>query len=82
MELKSLSDIFQKKLFRISDYQRGYAWQSKQLTDFWEDLLNLQTNRYHYTGLLSLNEVKRSSSHKDLWLLDAGYKIFHIVDGQ
>lgn len=37
-ELQSLSMIFQNKLFRIPDYQRGYAWQEFQLIDFWEDL--------------------------------------------
>ena len=34
-ELQSLSQIFQNKIFRIPDYQRGYAWQSQQLRDFW-----------------------------------------------
>ena len=52
-ELQSLSQIFQNKLFRIPDYQRGYAWLDQQLRDFWEDLINLQPDRYHYTGLLS-----------------------------
>ena len=27
VKLYSLSDIFERRLFRISDYQRGYAWQ-------------------------------------------------------
>ena len=47
-ELQSLSQIFQNKLFRIPDYQRGYAWLDQQLRDFWEDLINLQPDRYHY----------------------------------
>lgn len=34
-ELKSLNEIFQYKLFRIPDYQRGYAWKESQLVDFW-----------------------------------------------
>ena len=33
-ELQSLSQIFQNKIFRIPDYQRGYAWQDLQLRDF------------------------------------------------
>jgi uncharacterized protein with ParB-like and HNH nuclease domain len=40
-ELISLSTLFQNRLFRIPDYQRGYAWKKEQLVDFWEDLLNL-----------------------------------------
>ena len=85
-ELQSLSMIFQNKLFRIPDYQRGYAWQEFQLIDFWEDLVNLQSDRNHYTGLLSIKQLSREDSKKlgenDQWLLNAGYKAYHIVDGQ
>ena len=41
-ELQPLSLLFQNRLFRIPDYQRGYAWQQSQLVDFWDDLTNLQ----------------------------------------
>ena len=84
-ELQSLCVLFQNRLFRIPDYQRGYAWKHEQLADFWEDLLNLHEDRYHYTGLLSLKVVARSeemSWQGDEWLLDIGYKPFHVVDGQ
>lgn len=84
-ELQPLSILFQNRLFRIPDYQRGYAWKHEQLVDFWEDLLNLQEDRYHYTGLLSLKTVGRNETHlwtEDEWLLDIGYKPFHVVDGQ
>ena len=37
-EPKSLDSLFKEKIFRIPDYQRGYAWQKKQLKDFREDL--------------------------------------------
>jgi hypothetical protein len=84
-ELQSLSVLFQNRLFRIPDYQRGYAWKHEQLADFWEDIINLHEDRYHYTGLLSLKAVARSevkSWQGDEWLLDIGYKPFHVVDGQ
>lgn len=84
-ELQSLSVLFQNRLFRIPDYQRGYAWKHEQLTDFWEDLLNLHEDRYHYTGLLSLKSVNRQDVKNwddDEWLLDIGYKPYHVVDGQ
>lgn len=85
-ELQSLSQIFQNKLFRIPDYQRGYAWLDSQLRDFWEDLINLQVDRYHYTGLLSLKLLSKQESKKlgndDQWLLGSGYNAYHIVDGQ
>ena len=84
-DLQSLSDLFQNRLFRIPDYQRGYAWKQAQLVDFWDDVINLQEDRYHYTGLLSLKSVPKSESknwENDRWLLDSGYKAYHVVDGQ
>lgn len=84
-ELQPLSLLFQNRLFRIPDYQRGYAWQQLQLTDFWDDLVNLQDGRYHYTGLLSLKNLKSSETTSwgsDLWMVSKGFKPCHIVDGQ
>ena len=84
-ELQSLNLLFQNKLFRIPDYQRGYAWLRPHLVDFWEDLLNLQVDHYHYTGMLSLKELKRKDIESwgtDLWMLDKDFKPCHIVDGQ
>lgn len=84
-ELQSLSQLFQNRLFRIPDYQRGYAWQQQQLVDFWDDLVNLHPDRYHYTGLLSLKPLKNEETlswGEDLWLIENGYKPCHIVDGQ
>lgn len=84
-DLQSLSELYQNKLFRIPDYQRGYAWKQSQLVDFWDDLLNLQEERYHYTGLLSLKAVPKSQYKgwtNDKWLIDSGYKAYHVVDGQ
>jgi len=84
-ELQSLSVLFQNRLFRIPDYQRGYAWKHEQIADFWEDLLNLHDGRYHYTGLISLKAVNRANFKTrdgDEWILDIGFKPFHVVDGQ
>lgn len=38
MEKKTLSNILEGKIFRIPDYQRGYAWEEKQWTDFVQDI--------------------------------------------
>lgn len=84
-ELIPLSQLFQNKLFRIPDYQRGYAWQEQQLVDFWDDVINLQDDRYHYTGLLSLKALSGKETANwgnDLWMVEKGYKPCHIVDGQ
>ena len=84
--LKSLSQIFDEKIYRIPVYQRGYAWQDSQILDFWDDVLNLLPNREHYTGMLSLKPAKKEEWEKwedDYWILeDKGYKAFYVVDGQ
>src|SRR5688572_25234608 len=85
-ELESLKSIFKDRLFKIPDYQRGYAWTTRQLQDFWEDAVNLPKGRYHYTGLLSLKRVEQEVWllwNEDRWLIeDLGAKAFHVVDGQ
>src|SRR5438552_1882055 len=85
-EPKSLDSLFKEKIFRIPDYQRGYAWQREQLKDFWEDLINLSGSRNHYTGVLTLREIPRShipAHAKEYWLVeDHSYYLFHVVDGQ
>ncbi|MGK0269551.1 MAG: hypothetical protein ACI88H_000183 [Cocleimonas sp.] len=83
-ELQTLEDVFNKKLFRIPDYQRGYAWGKKQLVEFWEDLISLDKRRSHYTGVLSIKEVPEETSSKwndESWLLNR-YKPYFVVDGQ
>jgi len=83
-EPKSLDTLFKQKIFRIPDYQRGYAWQHEQLKAFWEDLINLSGNRSHYTGVLTLAEIPTvAPSEKEYWLVeDHSYQVYHIVDGQ
>ena len=85
-EPKPLDSLFKEKLFRIPDYQRGYAWGREQLDAFWEDLNNLPDGRSHYTGVLTLKEIPSSDvqqDDKEFWLVDDhSYKLYHIVDGQ
>ena len=85
-EPKSLDSLFKEKIFRIPDYQRGYAWQRDQLKDFWEDLVNLSGERSHYTGVLTLKQIAPgdiAESDKEFWLVDDhSYRVYHIVDGQ
>lgn len=85
-EPRSLDSLFKEKLFRIPDYQRGYAWQIEQLKAFWEDLVNLSAGRSHYTGVLTLKQIPAgdiNDSDKEYWLVDDhSYKLYHIVDGQ
>lgn len=81
-----LESLFKEKIFRIPDYQRGYAWQEEQFRAFWEDLVNLPEGRSHYTGVLTLRKMPDASvaeNSREFWLVqDHSYKVYHVVDGQ
>ena len=87
-KLQSLTEIFNFKFFRIPDFQRGYSWEKKQLDDFWNDLTNLKPERTHYTGLLTVEPIKKADIQTldkwqdDLWLFDKGLSAYFVIDGQ
>ncbi|MEY8351288.1 DUF262 domain-containing HNH endonuclease family protein [Bacillus cereus] len=84
-QLKSLMELFQNRIFRIPDYQRGYAWEKQHLLAFWEDLTNLQPDKVHYTGVITLELVKPEIYNhweEEGWIISRGYKPYFIVDGQ
>ena len=77
-DFKSLKEIFNNIVFRIPDYQRGYAWTEPQIIDFWNDLVNLVEKHHHYTGMISLKQIDteedKAWSKKDNWIIGEGYK--------
>ncbi|OMP32277.1 DUF262 domain-containing protein [Mangrovimonas sp. DI 80] len=93
MDLHSIHEIFTNRILRIPAYQRGYAWSNNkkvnpdskeplknvkgQLIDLWNDLINIPEGKWHYTGLLTLVEVKPCDYN---WL--PNFKQYSIVDGQ
>ena len=87
-KLQSLSEIFNNKIFRIPDFQRGYSWGEQQLDDFWEDVRNLNPNKIHYIGLLTVEPIDKNAIQNiekwndDLWLFKKGISAFYIIDGQ
>lgn len=87
-KLQSLVEIFNQKFFRIPDYQRGYSWGKEQLDDFWDDLENLKPNKFHYTGLLTVESIDKKEIESlekwrdDFWMFEKGLKAYYIIDGQ
>jgi len=84
-ELLSISKIFTETLFRIPDYQRGFSWTQKQLKDFWMDVEQLEEEKNHYTGVLTLEDVSSETYSRwedDLWIIKSrGYTPYYVVDG-
>ena len=50
--LYTIGKIFSDRIFRVPDYQRGYAWEQRQCQDFVEDLDLLNEDQEHFFGLL------------------------------
>lgn len=74
MELLNLDGVIEKGVFEIPSYQRGYAWQIRQLKDFWNDLEHVSKlgNKFHYMHSLTLRELENE--------FESG--AFEIIDGQ
>lgn len=71
--LKTVKTLFDgSKKFKIPEYQRPYAWDEKQLEDFFYDFFYQSIEQKYFYGTILLNE---SSSDEDFDVLD-------IVDGQ
>ena len=75
----SLQDLFHDRIFRIPDYQRGYAWEEQQVLEFLEDLELLSSSGRHYTGTIILHPQP-----DDEYMDSEGnsYVGNHVVDGQ
>ncbi|MCQ2758103.1 DUF262 domain-containing HNH endonuclease family protein [Helicobacter pylori] len=74
MELLNLDGVIEKGVFEIPSYQRGYAWQDRQLKDFWNDLEHVSKlgNQFHYMHSLTLRESENEFESST----------FEIIDGQ
>ncbi|MGL2743826.1 DUF262 domain-containing protein [Helicobacter pylori] len=74
MELLNLDGVIEKGVFEIPSYQRGYAWQMRQLKDFWNDLEHVSKlgNKFHYMHSLTLRESENEFEDS----------AFEIIDGQ
>ncbi len=74
MELLDLDGVIEKGVFEIPSYQRGYAWQERQLKDFWNDLEHVSKlgDKFHYMHSLTLRELEN----------DFESSAFEIIDGQ
>ena len=63
-----------------------HSTSKKELADFWEDLVNLPIDKYHYTGVLTLKEIEKkiwSKWNDEVWLIEERRnKPFFVVDGQ
>lgn len=84
--MDTIFEIFRNAIYRIPDYQRGYSWEESHLLDFWHDIENIRTDKYHFFGTLTLEKVTKPQYEKwrsDKWIIEGvNFTPYYIVDGQ
>lgn len=70
LETKNLQDLFSSNLV-IPDYQRTYCWEDKNVTDLWDNLLEMPHNSDYHLGSIILQ--RRTVNDCTL---------YNIIDGQ
>lgn len=71
---QKVNEIFNNRVFSIPNYQRDYAWESKNLDDLWEDLLEAESAKNDEMGhFLGTIVVAKNPQNK---------AVYDIIDGQ
>lgn len=65
-----VKEFFNSRFFEIPKYQRGYAWEKKNIRELFEDIQEaIEVNATHYIGTLVLSKTEKDD-------------VFYVVDGQ
>ncbi|AWI34092.1 DUF262 domain-containing protein [Helicobacter apodemus] len=71
---KEVAQIFNNGIFEIPNYQRDYAWETKNVEDLWEDLLEAEQAKNdemgHFLGTIVVAKNPQDSN------------VYDIIDGQ
>jgi uncharacterized protein with ParB-like and HNH nuclease domain len=71
MATRQIKELFNGRYFDIPKYQRGYAWEKKNVRELFDDIYEaLETDSNHYIGTIVLSKRPAISDH------------FYVVDGQ
>ncbi|MCS4136909.1 hypothetical protein GGQ13_000313 [Salinibacter ruber] len=76
---KNLGSIFKEGLFRIPNYQRGYAWSSKQVNEFLDDLEHVYesegSNKHYLNSIIVEGESDGHSFSDKIMIIDGQQRI-------
>ncbi len=75
----TLPQLFHGNLFRVPDYQRGYAWTKPQLDNLWGDIELLDPRTQHFTGMVVV-EKRGPDKYNDAEMQP--YRVLEVIDGQ
>jgi len=78
MILNNLTHFFNKKVYTVPSYQRGFSWQKKHVKDLLTDLdYAIRLDHQHYAGTITLHE-----QDEKVKIGLNNFINYHIVDGQ
>ena len=73
----TLAELFERRLFRIPDYQRAYRWESRHRTDLFDDIKrDWKVGKEHFMSTI----VGLGRGNQPIIADD--YRVIEIVDGQ
>lgn len=75
MNTITLQNLFESRIFKIPNYQRGYSWEAEQIRDLLDDLESVRN--FHYTGTIVMKKTD-----KKVEAFGETYVVNEIVDGQ
>lgn len=86
-QLSSLYELFNNTVFRIPDYQRGFAWTESEISAFWNDIINFDISSSYYMGVITTDKIDCKDYDdvlpNDSWIVNlGGYTPLYVVDGQ
>lgn len=71
MATKQIKELFNGRYFEIPKYQRGYAWEKKNIRELFDDIdESLETDSNHYIGTIVLSKHLKATD------------LYYVVDGQ
>jgi len=85
----SLKTVLGLGVHSVPTYQRDYAWSTRQLSTFWDDIVATSfpggypgTMEQHYLGALVVVDYDEALGSGQEGLEAVGDPVFHVVDGQ
>ena len=75
-----LYELFEgNRIFFIPEYQRNYAWENRQLEDFYDDILYMDKDIEYFMGTVLLR--KKEENRRDS-LGFQEFELYEVIDGQ
>jgi len=64
---RNISSLFDgRKIFHIPKYQRAYAWEEKQLSDFVDDFENQDVNKDYFFGTILFQQREKTDNFEHI----------------